>query len=184
MNSEYSFLNDKWNGNPKTVWSYKKQQDIIKSIIKKYPKPINLKEKLLLMNNINSRKLSEKIDPNWDMDEYINFLKKYIKYSKVGKIILANLIGSGIGIAGGYYLNKYLNEPSRSDLDVVNAITQKTNKTPEDVEKVKSILKKQFSSNYKNITPYVTGIATKSLAGYGAYKFLDSLDKNITKKHA
>ena len=182
MISKYCFLNEN-NDITKTVWSYKKQQAIINTIIEKYPEPINLKEKLLSINNLSCKILSKKIDPDWNMNEYISFIKKYIiKYSKFGKFILASLIGSVAGIFGGYYLNKYLNQPSSTVMQNIKNIVNKSNPTSEEDSILDNIIAKQQPSIYKNIAPYAFGIGLRSLIGYGTYNFIDSLDKKSPKR--
>ena len=69
-----------------------------------------------------------------------------VKYSRFGKFIIANLIGTGVGIFGGYYLDKYLNTPSTSDIQAVKKIKNNSNPTSNDNAVLDSIIEKQKSS--------------------------------------
>lgn len=206
--AQYSFLKDEWDGSPKTVWSRKKQNKLFKILIKKYPTANDLRKKLFQINTEESVKLGKYINPKWDDDQYYRFItSNVIKYSSAGKIILSQLVGSGIGTLIGYGVHKYIQPtsvevPSKQQYsDKLQSIDHdvKLNQYPEDVRNIITDFRKNDYTDsvldnmkikqmnkanpWKEILPYGSAIGTKSLTSYGIYKFLDSIDKP-NKKNA
>jgi len=198
MESNYSFLNNVLDGKPKTVWSYTKQKKFLNIVLNKYPEPIDLKNKLLRIGTDNSKLLANYIDENWDREAYIDFILKYIvKYSRTGKILVSQLIGTAIGSLIGYGINNYLNSQNQALThtkdEVINGYNELEKAGATEAQKnsyLNSILDDQKrlelnkASTIRNISPFVTGIGTKGLAAYGSYKLLDAIDKKTSKKNA
>jgi len=181
----YSFLRDDWDGNPKTVWSRKKQKKLFNIIKEKYPTPIDLKKKLLSLHNPEAIKLGKYIDPNWDQKQYYTFIiSNVIKYSNAGKIILSQIIGAAIGtgawLGTSKYLEKGLSSYDRTLADLKPKETLEiASSNPAIIKDIISAEAKANSAGYSNnkYIPFISGLGTKSLATYGAYKFLDKIDK-------
>ena len=190
MDSNYSFLNNVLNGKSKTVWSYKKQKELLKIVLDKYPKPIDLKNKLLRIGTDNSKLLANYIDENWDEEAYIDFILKYIvKYSRIGKILISQLIGTAVGTLAGYGINKYFYPtlPSKKEyMDKINSLPNDAQRNAYTDSVMKDYIKNEVnkSSTIKNLSPFALGIGTKGLSAYGTYKLLDIIDKKQAKKNA
>lgn len=194
MESDYNVVSHSWDGKPKTVWSYNKQQKLLNVFLEKYPDPISLKKKLLNVENPQCKVLAKYIDDNWSRNEYIDFVLTYIiKYSKVGKILLSQLIGTGIGSLIGYGINKHMN-PSREDFkaqmkdkyhEAMNLKTDEEQMTA--LDSINDEIEKYNLNQtkiWRHTVPYATAIGTKGLASYGTYKLLDAIDKKRAKKNA
>lgn len=200
----YNFLNDNWDGNSKTVWSRKKQDKLFNQLIEQYPSANDLRKKLLSIGTEESVILAYKINPKWNDDQYHEFiLSNIIRYSNAGKVILSQLIGSGIGTLIGYGVNKYIQPNTRlpskkeysdkieaikndaklhnySDSVLDAKINEYTDSVLNDAEKVQM----NKAHPWREVLPYGAAIGTKGLTAYGVYKFLNAIDKKPDKKNA
>ena len=183
----YIFLRDDWEGNPKTVWSKKKQQKLFELLIQKYPTAKDLRKKLFDIHTEESIKLGKYINPNWNSDQYYRFIiSNVIKYSDVGKVIIAQLAGAAIGTAAWIGLSKYM-EKGMSDYDRTlvdlkpdefKAIAKQNPSIIQDTINAERLaLARGYSTNASKIVPFATGLGVKGLASYGTYSFLNKIDK-------
>lgn len=119
MTRYYSFLKESQNIlNPKTKWTYTGQYNIIKQILEKYPTAKDFKNAVINTNNKKAINIIESLPDNCPKKEYIDFLQKiYIKYSNVGKFLLALGIGSITSTIMSYALRNKHDSEFRKDIE-------------------------------------------------------------------